>query len=270
MSRLVWDAAGEKAYESGVDHGVLYPLADNVYNNGVVWNGLTSISESPEGGDANDFYADNIKYGTLRGTENFGGTIEAYTYPDEFAICDGSASLADGVIIGQQTRKTFGLSYRTLMGNDADGLDAGYKLHLVYGATASPSEKSYETINDSPEAITFSWEFTTIPVPVTGTDYKPISVLVIDSTKADEDNLETLENILYGSNETIYVPTQDQTKQQGKTYYTRSGAGTTESPYTYSVFSGSEFAVGTTYYEATTPGPRLPLPAEVKQIMEAE
>lgn len=202
---LDWDAPGEKAYESGVDHGVLYTLTtqnnQNVYTNGVVWNGLTSISESPEGGDPNDFYADNIKYGTLRGTENFGGTIEAYTYPDEFALCDGSASLAPGAIIGQQTRKTFGLCYRTLMGNDADGLDAGYKLHLVYGATASPSEKSYETINDSPEAITFSWEFTTIPVPVDvdGTNYKPISVITIDSTKADATKLGTLEQILYGT-----------------------------------------------------------------------
>lgn len=194
---LEWDAAGEKAYESGVDHGVLYTLANGVYGNGVVWNGLTSISESPEGGDPNDFYADNIKYGTLRGTENFGGTIEAYTYPDEFGLCDGSDSLADGVIIGQQTRKTFGLCYRTLIGNDAEGLDAGYKLHLVYGATASPSEKSYETINDSPEAITFSWEFTTIPVPVTG--FKPISVLTIDSTKADANRLASLEQVLYGT-----------------------------------------------------------------------
>lgn len=269
MSRLVWDAAGEKAYESGVDHGVLYTLENNVYGSGVVWNGLTSISESPEGGDANDFYADNIKYGTLRGTENFGGTIEAYTYPDEFAICDGSASLANGVIIGQQTRKTFGLSYRTLIGNDADGLDAGYKLHLVYGATASPSEKSYETINDSPEAITFSWEFTTIPVPVTGTNYKPISILTIDSTKANETNLGVLENILYGSDTVDYVATQDTTMQQGKTYYTRSGAGTSESPYTYSAFSGSSFSEGTTYYEAVTPGPRLPLPDEVANIMSA-
>ena len=198
---LVWDKAGEKSYESGIDHGVLYTLSsvnnENIYTNGVVWNGLTSVSESPEGGDANDFYADNIKYGTLRGTENFGGTIEAYTYPDEFGLCDGSASLATGVIIGQQTRKTFGLSYRTLIGNDEDGLDAGYKLHLVYGATASPSEKSYETINDSPEAINFSWEFTTIPVPVTG--YKPISVLTIDSTKADATKLAALEAILYGT-----------------------------------------------------------------------
>lgn len=194
---LVWDKAGEKSYEAGVDHGVLYTLENGAYGNGVVWNGLTSVSESPEGGDPNDFYADNIKYGTLRGTENFGGTIEAYTYPTEFEACDGSATLATGVVIGQQERKTFGLSYRTLLGNDQDNLEHGYKLHLVYGATASPSEKSYETINDSPEAITLSWEFTTIPVPVTG--YKPISVLVIDSTKADPDKLAALEAILYGT-----------------------------------------------------------------------
>lgn len=202
MAAIVWDAIGEKLYEAGVDHGVLYTLTDGEYKNGVAWNGLTSISESPEGGDPNDFYADNIKYGTLRGTENFNGTIEAYTYPVEWEICDGSSQPATGVIIGQQTRATFGLSYRTLIGNDEDNLDHGYKLHLVYGATASPSEKSYETINDSPEAITFSWEFTTIPVPVTGhSEYKPISVLTIDSTKVDAAKLASFEAKLYGTSE---------------------------------------------------------------------
>lgn len=200
MAKLVWDAIGEKLYESGVDHGVLYPISSGAYPLGVVWNGLTSVSESPEGGDENAFYADNIKYGSLRGTEDFGGTIEAYTYPKEFEECDGSAEVADGVVIGQQVRKTFGMSYRTLIGNDEDNLEHGYKLHLVWGATCSPSEKSYETINDSPEAITFSWEFKTVPVPVTG--WKPISVMVIDSTKADAAKLAALEEILYGGDGT--------------------------------------------------------------------
>lgn len=197
MPKLVWDKIGEKLYEAGVDHGVLYPISNGAYPLGVVWNGLTSVSESPEGGDEEAFYADNIKYGSLRGTEDFGGTIEAYTYPEEWEACDGSAQVAPGVVIGQQNRKTFGLSYRTLIGNDEDNLDHGYKLHVVWGATASPSEKSYETINDSPEAITFSWEFTTVPVPVTG--FKPISQMTIDSTKTDADKLAALEEILYGS-----------------------------------------------------------------------
>lgn len=200
MAKLVWDATGKKLYESGVDHGVLYPISNGAYPKGVVWNGLTSVSESPEGGDENAFYADNIKYGSLRGTEDFGGTIEAYTYPKEFEECDGSAEVAAGVVIGQQNRKTFGMSYRTLIGNDEDNLDHGYKLHLVWGATCSPSEKSYETINDSPEAITFSWEFKTVPVPVTG--WKPISVMTIDSTKADATKLAALEEILYGGDST--------------------------------------------------------------------
>lgn len=202
MAAIVWDNLGEKLYEAGVDHGVLYTLDNGEYTNGVAWNGLTSISESPEGGDENAFYADNIKYGSLRGTEDFGGTIEAYTYPVEWEICDGSAQPQTGVIIGQQNRATFGLCYRTLIGNDEDNLDHGYKLHLVYGATASPSEKSYETINDSPEAITFSWEFKTVPVPIENTNYKPISVLTIDSTKVDDVKLTAFEKILYGDTNT--------------------------------------------------------------------
>ena len=196
MSKLTWDASGERLYETGVKQGVLYVMNSNSYGNGVAWNGLTAITESPSGAESTPLYADDIKYLDLRSTEEFGATIEAYTYPDEFAACDGSASLADGVNIGQQARKMFGLCYRTTVGNDTDGTDHGYKLHLIYGATASPSEKAYETINDSPEAITFSWEITTTPVNVAG--FKPTASIVIDSTKADPTCLAALEAKLYG------------------------------------------------------------------------
>lgn len=196
MPKLTWDASGERLYETGVKQGVLYVMNNNVYGNGVAWNGLTAITESPSGAESTPLYADDIKYLDLRSTEEFGATIEAYTYPDEFAACDGSASLADGVSIGQQARKMFGLCYRTTVGNDTDGTDHGYKLHLIYGATASPSEKAYETINDSPEAITFSWEITTTPVSVTG--FKPTASITIDSTKADPTCLAALEEKLYG------------------------------------------------------------------------
>ena len=197
MARLVWDKTGERFYETGVRMGVLYPVVNGAYPKGVVWNGLTSVSESPSGADANAIYADDIKYLELRAAEEFGATVEAYTYPDEFAVCDGSASVADGVMIGQQARTPFGLCYRTVLGNDNKRDEYGYKLHLIYNATASPSERSYQTINDSPEAITFSWEMTTTPVAVKG--YKPTACLTIDSTKADETKLKALENILYGT-----------------------------------------------------------------------
>lgn len=196
MSRLVWDKTGERLYETGVKNGVLYIPASGVYSKGVAWNGLTAVTESPSGAEATALYADDIKYLSLMSTEEFGATIEAYTYPDEFAECDGSADIADGVTIGQQTRKTFGLCYKTTIGNDVDGNGYGYKLHIIYGALASPSEKAYATINDSPEAITFSWEITTTPVNVTGA--KPTASLVIDSTKADPTKLAALEDILYG------------------------------------------------------------------------
>lgn len=198
MPKLVWDQVGERLYETGVDHGVLYPqAADGTYPKGVAWNGLTSVSESPSGAEATDLWADNIKYLTLRSAEEFGATIEAYMYPDEFAECDGSADLAVGVHIGQQARKPFGLSYRTVIGNDTELDKHGYKLHLIYGATASPSEKGYQTINDSPEAITFSWEVTTVPVAVEG--FKPTASLTIDSTKCDPDKLKAIEALLYGT-----------------------------------------------------------------------
>lgn len=198
MAALVWDQIGERVYETGVDHGVLY-LQDETgaYTEGYAWNGLTTVTESPSGAEATPLYADNIKYLNLISAEEFGATIEAFTYPDEFAVCDGSATPEVGVVVGQQGRKAFGLSYRTRVGNDIEGADLGYKLHLVYGATAAPSEKAYATINDSPEAITFSWEVSTVPVPVT--DLKPTSVIVIDSTKVDAADLKTLEDMLYGA-----------------------------------------------------------------------
>ena len=201
MSKIVWDAIGEHTFETGVRNGVLYlKNAEGAYNTGVAWNGLTSVSESPEGAEATDLYADDIKYLTLMSAENFKATIEAYTYPVEFEECDGSATIANGVVIGQQSRKPFGLCYRTAIGNDTDGNEHGYKLHIVYGCQASPSEKQYSTINDSPEAITFSWEVNTTPVNVTGK--KPTATLIIDSTKADKAKLTDLEAILYGSEST--------------------------------------------------------------------
>lgn len=196
MAKLVWDKTGDRLYETGVKNGVLYIPTAGVYSKGVAWNGLTAVTESPSGAEPTALYADDIKYLSLMSTEEFGATIEAYTYPDEFAACDGSAELADGVMIGQQKRSTFGLCYKTTIGNDTDGNDYGYKLHIIYGAQAAPSEKAYATINDSPEAITFSWEITTTPVNVTGA--KPTASLVIDSTKADPSKLAALEDVLYG------------------------------------------------------------------------
>lgn len=200
--RLKWDEVGKRFYETGVSQGVLY-LQDTSgkYPQGVAWNGLTTVTESPSGAEATPLYADNMKYLNLYSTEEFGATIEAYTYPDEFAECDGSASIADGVTIGQQTRKTFGLCYKTALGNDVDGQDHGYKLHMIYGCMASPSEKAYATTNDNPEAITFSWEITTTPVNVADVadqSFKPTASVVIDSTKANAEKLKALEEILYG------------------------------------------------------------------------
>lgn len=193
-----WDISGERLFEAGVDRGVLYVLnsTTGVYGNGVPWNGLTGVTESPDGAEPTDLWADNIKYATLRSAETFGLTIEAFTYPDEFGECDGSASPVDGVHIGQQSRKPFGFSYRTKVGSDTDTEANKYKIHVIYNCTASPSERSYETINDSPDAITFSWEVTTTPVNVTG--YKPTSEITIDAWKLDSSHLTALENALYG------------------------------------------------------------------------
>lgn len=213
MARIEWDTIGNRYYENGVDHGVLYPVDSNgAYTNGVAWNGLTSVSESPSGADANKLWADNMNYLTLYGVEEFGASIEAYTYPDEFAECDGSRELMPGVSIGQQTRKGFGLCYRTKIGNDTVGNDFAYKLHLIYGCRASPSDRSYGTINDSPDAISFSWTITTTPVIVTiGTGanavtYQPTASLIIDSRDFSTEQLKTkltaLEDVLYGTGTT--------------------------------------------------------------------
>lgn len=220
MALLKWDQAGERLYETGVDHGVLYPQKAGAYPKGVAWNGLISVTESPSGAEDNPLYADNMKYLNIKSNEDYGATIECYTYPDEWAACNGEADLATGVTLGQQRRNTFGLSYRTNIGNDTDGNDHGYKLHLVYGCSASPSEKSYSTINDSPEAITFSYEVTTTPIPVSGNDidgnpFKPTAVITIDSTKVSKEKLEELEKILYGEDDgdDARLPLPDELKE---------------------------------------------------------
>ena len=197
MTALVWDATGEHFYETGVDHGVLYIPTEGQYTKGVAWNGLTGVTESPSGAESNPQYADNIKYLNLISAEEWSGTIEAFTYPDEFAACNGEKELADGVTVGQQSRSTFGMSYRTKIGNDTDGQDHAYKIHLLYGLTAAPSEKAYATVNDSPEAVTFSWEASSVPVNVTG--MLPTSSITIDSRTADPTKLTALEKILYGA-----------------------------------------------------------------------
>lgn len=223
MAKVVWDDIGEKKYELGVDHGMLYPMVANAYTNGVPWNGLTGVTESPSGAEANKNYADNIEYANILSAEEFGATIEAFTFPDEFKACDGYAEIAEGVVIGQQNRAKFGFSYRTKTGNDTEGQDLGYKIHVVYGAQASPSERSYSTINDSPELTTLSWEVSTTPVPVPG--HKPTATLIFDSTKVAAAKMKAIEDILYGTD----------------------GSGDSD--------AGTE--------------PRLPMPAEIIQIMGA-
>lgn len=198
MARLEWDKTGERLYETGTDRGVLYVASNGTYPTGVAWNGLTGVDENPSGAEANAQYADNIKYLELRSAEDFGATVTAYTYPDEFEQCDGSAEPAEGMYIGQQARKMFGMSYRTKIGNDVDSDEHGYYIHLIYGATASPSQRSYKTVNDSPEPIEFSWEVTTTPVNIAG--YKPVAHVRINSTKADPEKLAVLESVLYGAN----------------------------------------------------------------------
>ena len=211
MAKLVWDESGKRIYETGVQKGVLYVQDEGgTYPKGVAWNGLTAVTESPSGAEATPLYADDIKYLELRSAEEFGATIEAYTYPEEFEACDGSASLAKGVSIGQQDRKAFGLCYRTVVGNDVQGNSHGYKLHLIYGAVASPSEKAYATVNDSPEAVTFSWEITTTPVEIEG--FKPTASITIDSTKVNSEQLAALEKKLYGEEGEAQLPLPSEVK----------------------------------------------------------
>ena len=265
--KLAWDQSGEKKFETGTDRGVLYPIANGAYPVGTVWNGLTSISESPDGGDAQDFYADNIKYGSLRGTENFGGTIECYTYPDEWKQCDGRKELVPGVTVAQQNRKAFGLSYRSLIGNDTELLDYGYTIHLVYNATSSPSEKSRQTVNESPEAQTFSYEFKTTPVPVTAVDgLKATSHIEIDSTKVTKAQLDAIEAILYGragsvSYSEVSAISTDDPAEEG--WYEKVGN-------TYVLSEDITADLTKTYYEKVETGAveaRLPLPDEVFEIL---
>ena len=264
---LIWDEQGAKKFEAGTDHAVLYPIADGVYPKGYAWNGITAVNESPEGGDAQDFYADNIKYGSLRGAENFNGTIECYTYPDEWKACDGRRELVPGVTVAQQNRKAFGLSYRTLLGNDTEGLDLGYTLHLVYNATASPSEKSRSTINESPEAQTFSYEFKTTPVNVTRiANAKATSHIEIDSTKVTEAQLTAIESILYGtagtvSYEEVSAVSSDNPSTEG--WYELVGGS-------YVLSTDTVADLTKTYYEKVETGAvegRLPLPDEIYDIL---
>ncbi len=278
MSRLVWDRTGEHLYETGVQHGVLYPYdksatADKVYGPGVVWNGLSSVSETPSGGDENKIYADNIKYLSLRGLEEFGGTIEAYTYPDEWAECDGSATPVTGLSIGQQARKMFGFCFRTEVGNDVKGDAYGYKLHLIYGCTASPSERSYETINDSPEAITFSWEISTTSVAVgtiNNVEYRPTSSLIIDASKLISDQgvkdakLVALENALYGVDAEKFSTTKAYAKGDYCTH--------TESTVTKTYQAKNAITAGSwdaTKWDEVDAGPYLPSPAAVVAMLSA-
>ena len=218
MGKIVWDESGKRFYETGVKNGVLYVQDESGnYPKGVAWNGLTAVTESPSGAEATELYADDMKYLEIRSAETFGATIEAYTYPEEFEVCDGSAAIANGVNAGQQDRKPFGLCYRTVVGNDVQGNALGYKLHLIYGAVASPSEKAYSTINDSPEAVTFSWELTTTPIEVEG--FKPTATVVIDSTKVSKEFLLALEAKLYGSDELEpQLPTPNEIKQMAAQY----------------------------------------------------
>lgn len=210
MPKLEWDKTGERLYETGVRQCALYLLGeDGAYSNGVAWNGITTITESPSGAEATAKYADDIKYVSMMSVEEFGATIEAYTYPEEFGECDGSSEIATGVVVGQQKRKLFGLSYKTVLGNDVKGNDYAYKLHLIYGCMAAPSEKEYASINDDPDAISMSWELTTTPVPVT--DRKPTAQITIDSTKADATKLKALEDVLYGTEtEAAKLPLPDE------------------------------------------------------------
>ena len=261
MSKLAWDEVGERYYETGVKNGVLYPQGTGgVYNKGVPWNGLTAVTESPEGAEATALYADDIKYLNLISNEEFKATIEAYTYPEEFEECDGSKSIAEGVSIGQQSRKAFGMAYKTTIGNDVDGSDYGYKLHLIYGALAAPSEKAYSSINDSPEAITFSWEVSTTPVNVA--NCKPTASVTIDSTKVDKVKLAELENILFGKDNELLKTEPSDWSTNYKNYFTKTDEGEFVAISDGSVPSFAE----NKYYDGGL-DPRLPLPDEIVKIM---
>lgn len=267
MAKLKWDQVGERYYETGTKNGVLYLQDKNGYGKGVAWNGLTGVSESPDGADTSDLYADDTKYLSLRAKENFNATITAYTYPDEFEQCDGTASPIPGLRLGQQVRKPFGFSYRTAIGNDVDFEDHAYRLHLVYGATASPSSKDFKTVNDSPEAIEFSWEISTVPVEVgkiNGVQYKPTASLDIDSRKFSTEKMKAIEDILYGSDEgETYTAFTGSAFEDDVTYYEKSGN-------TYTATADDEMDSEKTYYmKSVGIAPRLPMPDEVYSILNA-
>lgn len=270
MSKLVWDKTGERLYETGVDHGVLYPSVKGSYPKGFAWNGLTNVNESPSGAEASPIYADNMEYLNLISAEKFAATIEAYMYPDPWEECDGTAEVAKGVSIGQQTRKTFGLSYRSLIGNDVDDTDYGYKIHLVYNAKAAPSERSRQTVNESPEAVQLSWSISTTPVvvsalnPATGKVYKPAAHMTIDSTKSDPQKLAAFEEILYGK-DGEYAETTDTAFTSGKAYYELVNGE-------YAKTEDQTMNSAKTYYEAMVEPvePRLPAPDEVIRFFNEE
>lgn len=268
MALIKWDQIGEKKYKTGVDHGVLYPQKNGAYPKGVAWNGLTSVNKTPSGAEDNKLYADNMQYLNLKSAETLGLTIECYMYPDEWAECNGESVIAEGVFLGQQRRNTFGFSYRNKLGNDTEGEDYGFEINLVYGCSASPSEQSNQTINDSPEAATFSYEVSTTPVNVSGVGpdgkpYKPAASITIDSTKISREKLTELETILYGK-EGVYTKTTDTAFTNGKTYYELVNGEYVET-------KDASFKAGKDYYEETTApvDGRLPLPDEIKSLFAA-
>lgn len=265
---LNWDEVGDRLYETGTKNGVLY-VYDNTakkYGNGVAWSGLTAVTESPSGAEETALWADDIKYLSLRSAEQFGGTIEAYMFPPEWGACDGSAAIATGVNIGQQTRSMFGFVFKTVIGNDTTGNDYGYKIHVIYGATASTSQRSYATVNESPEAITFSWEFTTVPVNVPG--FKPTSIVTIESTTADPTGLAKLEAALFGSDGGDTYTAADTTGgfEANIIYFERTGTGTEESPYVYTATTATTPAVSTTYYTNGAQTSHLLMPEEIADL----
>lgn len=260
MPRLEWDKSGERFFETGVDRTVLYPAVNGAYPKGVAWNGITAVNENPSGAEPTALYADNIKYLTLMSAETYGCTIEAYMYPDEFGQCDGSAAIAKGVTIGQQKRVPFGLSYRTLIGNDADGQEHGYKIHLVYGGLASPSQKDHSTVNDNPDATSMSWDVTNTPVEVPG--YKPTASIEIDSTKIDKDKLAKLESILYGGDYTVLATQPTDWSTNYKNYYEKSGDN-------YVAVTGDSAPAWATNKYYSDNDARLPMPAELIELLAA-
>lgn len=268
MSKIKWDQIGEKKYKTGVDHGVLYPQKNGAYPKGVAWNGLTAVNKTPSGAEDNKLYADNMQYLNLKSAETLGLTIECYMYPDEWAECNGEAELADGVFLGQQRRNTFGFSFRNKLGNDTEGEDYGFEINLVYGCSASPSEQTNQTINDSPEASTFSYEVSTTPVNISGVGpdgkpYKPAASITVDSTKVSREKLVKLEEILYGK-DGVYVKTMDSSFTGGKEYFELVNGS-------YVKTSDEAMMPGKDYYDETVApvDGRLPLPDEIKTLFAA-